>query len=220
MPRLVQKYFKAQKLRREGFSIREIAQKLKISKSTASLWVKEVKISKKGLQRIQKRKQMSRLKAKETKALKRQRMLEELRKEANNFLTKVQLDKNHFKILCAILLYCEGGKDAQAGISFINSDPALIKSFLFLLRNSFSLDERKFRAILHLHKYHSVRKQTLFWSKITKIPPSQFTKPYLKSNTGKRIKENYPGCLKIKYYDAALARQLLILAEEIFKKYS
>jgi len=220
MPRLIQKYFKAQKLRKEGFSIREIAEILKISKSTASIWVREVKISKRGFQRIQKKRQLGHLKARETKALKRQKMLNELRKEANKFLAKVQLDKKYFRVLCAILLYCEGGKDAQAGISFINSDPALIKSFLFFLRNSFDLDEKKFRVVMHLHEYHSIPKQKLFWSKITKIPPSQFTKPYLKANTGKRMKINYPGCVKIKYYDAALARRLLILAEEIFKKYS
>jgi len=43
---------KAEKLRRQGFSFREISEELKISKSTASLWLRNVGLSKDAKERI------------------------------------------------------------------------------------------------------------------------------------------------------------------------
>lgn len=43
---------KAVFLRRNGYSIREISEKLDISKSTASVWVREVKILNSGINRL------------------------------------------------------------------------------------------------------------------------------------------------------------------------
>ena len=76
------------------------------------------------------------------------------------------------------------------------------------IRRGFALQEKKFRAIVHLHGYHDDQQQKIFWSKIAGIPLSQFSKSYQKQNTGKRKRENYQGCLSIRYNDATLARML------------
>jgi hypothetical protein len=113
------------------------------------------------------------------------------------------ISKNYQKIICASLFWCEGGKNTKAGIQFTNSDPLLIKAFISLLRSSFKIKEEKFRISLHLHEYHNTERQIKFWSKITNIPANQFIKPYKKPNTKKRIKENYPGCVNLRYYNSA-----------------
>jgi len=43
------------------------------------------------------------------------------------------------------------------------------------MRFSFKLDERKFRAMLHLHDYHNEKKIMIFWSDLTQylFPSSQ-----------------------------------------------
>lgn len=107
-------------------------------------------------------------------------------------------NKNILKIFCALLYWREGGKYDDRSIQFTNSDSKLVNAFLNLLRNSFSLNESKLRIFLHIHSYHSVRKQIKFWSSVTKVPPLQFIKPYIKSNTGKRIKFDYLGCINVK----------------------
>jgi len=79
------------------------------------------------------------------------------------------------------------------------------------------VDETKFRALIHLHEYHDESKQKKFWSDITKISENKFQKSYLKINTGKRIKENYPGCISIKYYDAKIFKELKALYKSFYK---
>ena len=67
------------------------------------------------------------------------------------------------------------------------------------MRFSFKLDERKFRAMLHLHDYHNEKKI---------IPISQFSKSYKKPHTGKRKREGYPGSTRIRYYYSKIALEL------------
>jgi orotate phosphoribosyltransferase-like protein len=43
---------KAIALRKRGYSVKEIAEKLHIAKSTSSLWVREIKLNKKAQQRL------------------------------------------------------------------------------------------------------------------------------------------------------------------------
>ena len=68
-----------------------------------------------------------------------------------------------------------------------------------------ALDEKKLRICLHLHEYHSEVRQKQFWSQVTAIPLNQFFKVYKKPHTGKRKKENYPGCVSVRYYDVDVA---------------
>ena len=101
-------------------------------------------------------------------------------------------------------------------MKFTNSDTTLISNFLFFLRVGFNIDESKLRALVHIHEYHDDIAQKRFWSEITKIPLSQFHKSYKKPNTGKRYRENYPGCLALVYYDAHVAKEL----EAIYNTFS
>ena len=129
------------------------------------------------------------------------------------------IKREHLKVFCALLFWCEGTKDIHSGIHFVNSDPLLIKTFLSLLRSSFNIREEKLRVCLHLHEYHSPKKQILFWSRVTGIPSSQLIKPYRKPHTAKRIRKDYPGCASVSYYDSSLAKELFILAKSILNKY-
>jgi hypothetical protein len=120
----------------------------------------------------------------------------------------IRLDKNIYELLCSMLYICEGNTGVESGVRFMNSDPYLIRLFLYLLRNSFTIDERKFRVCLHLHGYHNKNSQIDFWSKTTGISIGQFLKPYQKKSTKKRIREGYQGCVSIRYYDNKVGQEL------------
>lgn len=199
---------KAKRLRKGGFSLKEISEKLGIAKSTASAWLAHIKLGSKARKRLQKRQIIGQYKAQQTKRVKRKKLLSQYRKEASRQLSLIKFDQKLHKLLSALLFWCEGGKNEQSCVEFSNSDPLMIEVFVKLLRSTFNLDERKFRVLMHLHEYHDEEKQKEFWSKITKIPKNQFTKTYQKPHTKKRKRENYPGCIRVSYYDAHLARQL------------
>lgn len=199
-------------LRRKGYSLNEISTKLKISRSTASLWLRDIALNAKAQKRLKKRKKLGYYKTSlrwRKKRLKKQRIYEQ---EASELTNKVENNKLHARIYCCLLFWCEGTKDKTAkSLVFSNSDPQMIETFLSLLRAGYDIDESKLRALIHLHNYHVEKKQIGFWSSITKIPASQFYKSYQKANTGKRIRKNYPGCISIRYNDVRLYNQIIAL---------
>jgi transcriptional regulator with XRE-family HTH domain len=204
-------------LRNKGFSYKEISDKLKISKSTASLWLRNVKLSEIAKKRIHKLGVNGRNKGNDS--VQRRIAVEdgEILLSVKKTISKCSLLKDDLKVICALLYWCEGGKTEKAKLSFINSDPILVKFFIDTFRKAFTVDEKRFRPLIHVHGYHDVGKQTKFWSDITKIPVGQFTKPYNKPNTGKRIKKNYQGCVSVRYYGKQARQEMLFLIDEISK---
>jgi hypothetical protein len=118
------------------------------------------------------------------------------------------------QVFCALLYWAEGAKFTDNRLEFTNSDPDMIRAYLNLLRKGFMIDERKLRVNIHLHHYHEDLEQKRFWSEVTGIPLSQFNKSYIKPHTQKRIRENYPGCVRICYYSADTARKIKALYQE------
>ncbi len=125
----------------------------------------------------------------------------------SEMLSHIPLSKDLAKLYCSLIWWCEGNKKTTS-LKFTNSDTTLISNFLYLLRLGFNINESKLRALVHIHEYHNDSVQKEFWSKITKIPLSQFQRSYKKPNTGKRYRENYPGCIVIVYYDSSVAKEL------------
>lgn len=204
-------------LRKKGFSLKEISEKLSIAKSTASIWLRNINLDKKAQKRLEKRRILGQYKTQLLRREKRKRILKEYSTQSAKQISKIKFDKNFYKLLCAMLYWGEGAKTIDTQVKFTNSDPVMIATFLELLRKSFVLDKKKFRVLIHLHEYHDKEKQKKFWSKITKIPISQFHKSYRKPHTKKRIRDNYPGCIAISYYDHSIAKELISLYNMLAK---
>ncbi len=209
---------KAFDLRKKGYSVKEIADKLGIAKSTSSLWVRHIKLNKKAQERLKKRRLLPYYKAALRWQKKRAKRKQEYYFSALKIINKIKRDSNHYKVYCALLYWCEGGKDATHGVRFVNSDPVLIQSFLKLFRSAFNVDEKKFRVLLHLHEYHNEERQKIFWANLTKIPKNQFHKTFYKFHTKKRIREGYPGCAAIYYNDCKIVRELQAIYKAFSKK--
>jgi hypothetical protein len=207
-------------LRKKGYFYSEIAAKLGVSKSSAHLWTSSIALTDARQKLIEsklhaaKRNNATRLAL--TNRQRRDAQDEVIRAEARQIVHNLSLDSVHRKLLCAVLLWCEGGK-TTSDVRFINSDPAMVKTFLDLFRASFSLDESKFRALLHVHEYHDQHARLLYWSEVTNIPLSQFHRPYVKPHTGKNTHNGYPGCISIRYHDSTLGKMLKMIYTEFGK---
>lgn len=210
---------KSIKLREKGYSIQEMQKIINVSKSSISIWVRDVKLSEKAKLRLEKRYSKGQLAS--------QNSIKEKTKIKNQIadlfgkdvLNKTKISKEVGMFICAMIWWCEGNKGTRNAVAFTNSDPELIEFFLFLFRKSFDLDEDKFRILMHLHNYHDENVQKSFWSKVTKIPKIQFYKSYLKPSNGRYKKENYQGCIKIVYNDVSIARKLQSVAKLLMARY-
>lgn len=211
----------AMKLREKGYVYAQISKELGVPKSTVYSWVAHIQLSEnqthmlRSYQLAKRRDTITRLAE-----IRKARTFEqevELRIQARNIVDDQTLTLNNKKVICAVMFWCEGGKDISSGVKFINSDPLMISSFLKLLRECFTIEESKLRALIHLHEYHDASKQLSYWSGITGIPVTQFHKPFLKPNTGKNIHLGYPGCVSVRYGDVRLGKLLKMIYSEFGK---
>lgn len=196
-------------MRQQGESINAIAAKIGLAKSTVSLWVRKVDLPAE-IKLDLKDRQLKFWKQGHA-AIRRRRLFDQQERQKSTALVIQRIlkkpSKDLFQLFTALLYWCEGAKNASA-LKFANSDPRLVESFLETLRKGFTINESKLRALVHLHEYHDERKQLSYWSNLTKIPLKQFHKSYLKPNTGKRKKSDYPGCITIYYGKATLVLEL------------
>jgi transcriptional regulator with XRE-family HTH domain len=210
---------KAKKLRLKGYSLKELHRMLGVSKSTISTWIQGIQLSDKAQARLRKNYTNGQLAAMKT-------IREKTRQKniiADNFALKlfeeVNLSSEIALLFCALIYQCEGSKSIKDSVTFTNSDPDLIKTFLFLFRKSFTLDKKRMKILMHLHKYHDEKIQKEFWSKVTGVPKEQFNRTYLKPNSGKYKKEGYQGCIQVRYGDVAIGRKLKAVAKMFMERY-
>ncbi len=199
---------KAILLRKQGQSIGEISKAVKIAKSTASVWTSKIAIDQLAIDILNSKKLKAWQSGLQVLKQKRDHYKNEVAEVTKLELSKINFTKPIYKLICSIFIWTEGSKLTGRYVGFMNSDPAMVSTFLSLIRKSFPLDESKFRGLVHIHEYHDDPEIKSFWIQLTKIPSSQFNKSYVKPHTGKRIREGYKGCLSIRYYDYKIALEL------------
>ena len=208
---------KAVQLRRKGFSLNEVVRALMISKSTASYWLEDIELGSRAIKRLEKRKIIGQYKTVQIKKIKRVKLFKRLGTEAVKKIELINFDKKIYQLLASVLFWCEGTKGRLARVGFTNSDPKMVEFFFKCLRKGFEIKEEKFRIVVHLHSYHNEKTQIEFWSRVTGVPKSNFTKSFKKKNSGKRIRKDYQGCVSLRYYDARLAKKLWVYYNELQK---
>ena len=138
--------------------------------------------------------------------------------------TNLNLKEENLRIAGIMLYWAEGsrGKSRHHNwtVEFANSNPAMIKVFLRFLREICSITETRLR--LHLYCYADQNLKTLqeFWTKETRIPLVQFTKPFIREDfrNDKSGKMKY-GMVHIRYSDKRLLLQIEKWIEEYVQKW-
>ncbi len=211
---------KAEELRRNGCSYKQIYNRLKIPKSTLSTWFGSkypgVFDRKKQLEHLARVRLISLKRRKEKKNLEQSELERKVASEIRYYPTR---NIGFLKSVLSALYWAEGGKYRGSPVVFTNTDPKLAKLFITLLRKCYSVDEKKLRIRLHLHHYHSEEKSKRFWSRLLDVPLSQFGKIYIKKRSNSRkFRENFMGICFIKYYDNMLQKEIMVLANQLSEK--
>src|SRR3989338_9658309 len=141
---------KACVLRKQGHSINQIYRQIGAAKSSVSVWVRNVVLSKEAQRRIKARWTKGQEKASATRRNTTVSRLRDAEREAENILSRATLGTPQLQLLCALIYWCEGSKTKNDGyLTFTNSDPMLVRTFLRLLRKGFDIKEEKLRALMH-----------------------------------------------------------------------
>jgi transposase-like protein len=120
-------------LRRQGKTYSEIKRELGVAKSTLSNWLSQYPLTPEQLKAVKKRGQYNRDLAVEririTKQRKRQERLARVYQEAQKEL--LPLSERELYLLGLFLYWGEGFKDLRRAISLSNTDPKVMKFFLY-----------------------------------------------------------------------------------------
>ena len=212
---------KARMLRRQGLSIKEIQKKLKVSRSSVSIWVRDVKLTRKQVERLYVNKKTGALKgsiiAARNKIEKRERLIRKFMKEGKREIG--ELSKRDRFVIGVALYFSEGGK-RDGDLQFCNSDPRAIGFMVRWFREFCEVPEEKFRGSLYLHSNLDERKAKQFWNRLTGIPLSQFGKTYVVKNNPKRLRKvKHPyGVFRLRISDTNLHRKIIGWIAGIFEE--
>lgn len=185
---------KAEKLRKKGLSYKEIQNEIPVSKSTLSIWLRNIHLTEEQRSRLGKRydTQLRGAKANQMKAAKRR---EEIRVNAKRQISKPT--RRELKLAGALLYWAEGAKTSSTSVT--NSDPTFIIFWIRWLGEVLEIAPDQLRGHIHLHDGQDEDVEKLYWSKLTGIPLENFGKSYFKPvGTGHRRNKLYHGTLRVR----------------------
>jgi hypothetical protein len=189
---------KARELRTQGLSYNEIVARLGVSKSSVSLWVRDVPCPERFRYVHNERRAEGLRKYNEARAAGRMAETEAAAAEIKEITDRELL------IAGAIAYWCEGTKSKPYRhadrVVFMNSDPRLIRFFLrFLKAAGVERDDLILRVCIHENADAEAAQR--FWVEVTGVSPSQFRSPTLKRHNPKTVRMNvggeYHGCLRL-----------------------
>lgn len=171
---------KAIELRLKGCSYSQIKKELNVSKSTLSSWLKKYPLSPEAIRKLRDLNAQRIEKYRETRRQQKEKILKQIYKEEKSKI--FPFSKRDLFIAGLFLYLGEGGKTKEYELVLSNTNPAIIKFFIFWLKKCFKIKKNKIKIKLHLYKDMNIEKEIIFWRKALKITKSQFIKPYIKNS--------------------------------------
>ena len=181
-------------------TLADIARTLGVSKSSVSLWVRDVPFTPTLRLRGPQRRPHPAHEAK-------LRQIEELNRAGK---TRIGRLSDEAFLVAGIALYAGEGAKADGLVKFANSDPEMVRFFCAWFRRFFCVDESRLRASVYLHQGLDLDAVEAFWSDLAEIPRRQFGKPYraIPDASIRRNKHEY-GCFYVMYSCSRTHREVM-----------
>jgi len=200
---------KAVRLRKEGKTYREILSEIKVSKSTLSLWLRDVSITSVQKESIASSSAIARIeKTRAAKLLTKNVRLSEVYKKVS---CDISSSKDVSFVAGFYLYWGEGTKTAPYTVSLTSSDPAIIRCFVFWLCG-LGICREELRVKLHVYDDQNESLIKSFWSEVVGVSVNNFNKSYRKKS--KLIDKNYKGTFNhgtcvVSYHDRDMHEYVL-----------
>lgn len=194
---------RALQMRRAGKTYSEILKEIPVAKSTLSLWLREVGLSKKQKQIISEKRLAAALRGAKIKREMRIKRTEKIKLDAVKELEC--LGKKVFWMVGAALYWAEGSKQKEhnvaAAVIFSNSDSEMIKFFYNWLIKICLIKPEDIYFELYIHENADIERSKKFWAESLKLDIGCFGKVRLKRNISSSFRKNkglgYNGVLRV-----------------------
>jgi hypothetical protein len=196
-----------------------------IPKSTLNHWVSDVLLTPEQQQRIIEKDREAAARGRQSglwgggagfnKEMKRRR-IQTAQQQAAPVVERLAQNKEALLLMASALYMGEGAK-GEAQFGFVNSNPRIIGAWMALLRNSFKVDESKFRCRVMMSDDQDIDQLHQFWSEVTGVQRTQFQRPSIRSASGQQ-KPGYMGACAVYYYSLEIRRFLDAIGEGVIDR--
>jgi transposase len=185
----------ALRLRRKGFSIKEIAKQLHVSTGSVSLWCQEVTLTS-SQQAVLKRKQnlagqSGRQKGADMNKAKRIQALSLAESQAERDISTVTQQELFY--LGLGIYWGEGVKSRTGQAAVVNSDPRILQVMMRWFMECLSVEKSDFRPYVYISIIHRDRENIImqYWENVLGLPRNQFKSPIYLTQKPKQKYENH-----------------------------
>lgn len=185
---------KAREMRSQGQSVKQISDNLHISKSTVSLWVRDIILSENQLQNLIHREIKGREKGRFMGAfVQKQKRLEKIYEAELWAKKQIGIITDRELFLSGLALYAGEGNKKTRKVRLCNSDPRIIIFMIYWLKKYFNLDNNDLRCFIGINEIHRKRENDVkeYWSRITGIPIKSFNKTSFKKTRNIKEYDNF-----------------------------
>lgn len=217
---LIKKHLQAIKLRKQGQSYSQIKKQLGVSKSSLSLWLKKLPLSKERIRELRDFNEQRIEKFRNTMRAKKISRLQGVYKaQCDNLLP---LTPKELYIAGLFLYWGEGLKASPAMVSVSNSDPKVIKFAIYWFTHVLHVPIEKLRIRIHLYRDMDIYAEIRFWSQALHISQKQFIKPYIKKTTLKSLvhKGFGHGTCDVTFGDVTLREKIMMGIQSVSDYYT
>lgn len=199
MKALVQEKERAIYLRKKGHSYREILAEVPVAKSSLSLWLADLPLtrSEKLVLKDRKNTNITRGRIKAASELRKRRLEREAvwLQEARQTFEK---HKHETLFQVGLALYWAEGAKRVNQCSFTNSDEEMIALVISWLSKYVGIGKDELFFRLYIHKPYAHENCEGWWVKALSVKQTQFVKTiYKPTQLGVKKRPNYKGCLKL-----------------------
>jgi transcriptional regulator with XRE-family HTH domain len=196
----------ARRLRVQGWRLLDIARRLSVSKSSVSLWVRDVPH-----ERSQRRRSGSRQPHAQHVA-----KLAEIEACDRLGVDRLGVLSDEAFLVAGVALYAGEGSKSDGKVLFANTNPEMVRFFCQWLRRFFLIDETRMRARVYLHEGLDIGAAEQFWSDVSGVPLSQFQAPYrAKVDPTIRLTKHEYGCAYVYYCCSRTHREIMGLVRAL-----
>jgi predicted transcriptional regulator len=182
---------RARRLRAErGYSIKQIAALLRVSTSSVSLWVRDVKLTEEQHDALRERNPAYNQQLNGRAVASANRRAERRAYQDQGRRLARRGDTVH---AAGCMLYWAEGARTRNSVRFSNSDPEMVRMFIDFLRAYFDLTDEQIRLTCHLYADHAERQREIeqFWLDVARLPEASLCRSvvnvYSKYSARKRV---------------------------------
>lgn len=197
---------KSLNLRRRGLSYSEILKEIPVAKSTLSLWLRSVNLSKRQKQRLSNKKLLASQRGGDKRRKQRLEITKQIKEQS--ILEITNINKRDLWLMGIMLYWAEGAKSKEhnpsQGVIFSNSDGLMIKLIIRWLEDCLDVPNERIIFDLYIHDIykHRIPELKSYWALATGFPVAKFDRIYYKRDKPRSSRKNkgnsYWGQLRIK----------------------